>query len=227
MFWRCAWTTPRSRTAAGTAGRGSTGTFAWWSREPIHVAPLGRVRNHAEGLECDRRSSRCAPSVRTIPGEAGGVTVATTLFDHVGRKSCANWTQGRNSPASRQAEAAQEIAVDQPALWSPQTPALYHACHAVLQERQSCRRGRDAHSDPRARVVGRKRIAAERQAHQACRRQRSPRQWTAWSRGIRSRRGTQSRTAEGGRFNAVRTAHNPPSPAFLDACDRLGPACSG
>src|SRR5690606_20186468 len=23
-------------------------------------------------------------------------------------------------------------------------------------------------------------------------------------------------------YNAIRTAHNPPSPAFLDACDRLG-----
>ena len=28
--WRCAWTTRRSRTAAGTAGRASTGMFAWW-----------------------------------------------------------------------------------------------------------------------------------------------------------------------------------------------------
>ena len=35
-------------------------------------------------------------------------------------------------------------------------------------------------------------------------------------------RNAASKLMKANGFNAIRTSHNPPSPAFLDACDRLG-----
>ena len=67
------------------------------------------------------------------------------------------------------------------------------------QRRQGHRRGDDALRHPHAGVVGRKRTAAERQAHQADGRQRPSRQRAARRCGVRSRRRAQGRAAESGR----------------------------
>ena len=71
-------------------------------------------------------------------------------------------------------------------------------------------------------MVGRERIAAERQAGEADRWQRAPRQWSLGAAAFDRAEERRVELMKAAGMNAVRTAHNPPSSAFLDACDRLG-----
>lgn len=116
----------------------------------------------------------------------------------------------------------QEITVMRPALWSPDSPNLYRTITRVIQDGRTV----DEVSTP----FGIRSIewSAERgfvlngspikMAGGCVHHDNGPLGAAAFDRAEERR--VQLLKQAG--FNAIRAAHNPPSPAFLDACDRLG-----
>jgi beta-galactosidase len=124
--------------------------------------------------------------------------------------------------AGAQKETTQDIAVSEPNLWSPDSPVLYHAVTRVLQDDQlvdkvvtsfgirslawSAEKGLLLNGKPVKLTGG------------SVHHDNGPLGAAAFDRA--EERKVELLKAAG--HNAVRTAHNIPSPAFLDACDRLG-----
>ncbi len=117
---------------------------------------------------------------------------------------------------------SQEIAVDKPALWSPESPALYRAVTRVIEDGKTV----DEVFTPfgirsiewsaeKGFLLNRKPV---KMAGGCVHHDKGPLGAAAYDRAEERR---VQLLKEAG-FNAIRTAHNPPSPAFLDACDRLG-----
>ena len=128
----------------------------------------------------------------------------------------------RPARAQGAAGAPQEIAVANPALWSPETPKLYRALTRVLIAKKvvdevetpfgirslgwSAEKGFLLNGKPVKMVGG------------CVHHDNGVLGAAAFDRAEERR--VELLKAAG--FNAIRTAHNPPSPAFLAACDRLG-----
>jgi beta-galactosidase len=115
-----------------------------------------------------------------------------------------------------------DVSVDRPALWSPDTPNLYRAVTRVSQDGKAI--------DEASTTFGIRSIewSADRgfllngKPLKLCggcvHHDHGPLGAVAFDRAEERR----VRMLKESGFNAVRTSHNPPSPAFLDACDRLG-----
>jgi beta-galactosidase len=158
-------------------------------------------------------AARAKVVVRTQVEGAAAAVIETTLFGPDGRKAGA---------AQGAADAPQEIAVTNPALWSPETPKLYRAVTRVLVAKKvvdevetpfgirslvwSAEKGFLLNGKPVKMVGGS--VHHDNGVLGAA----------AFDRAEERR--VELLKAAG--FNAIRTAHNPPSPAFLAACDRLG-----
>src|SRR5262249_48828245 len=150
-----------------------------------------------------------------------GVTVETTLFDKTGNKVGAAQSK-LTIGAGNEAEAAQETTVANPALWSPDSPVLYRAVSEVQKDGKvvdqvvtpfgirslawSAEQGLVLNGKPVKLTGG------------SVHHDNGPLGAAAFDRAEERR--VELLKAAG--HNAVRTAHNPPSAAFLDACDRLG-----
>jgi len=122
----------------------------------------------------------------------------------------------------KDAEAAQQMIVAHPALWSPDSPVLYRAVSTVRRNGKvidqvttpfgirslawSAERGLLLNGKPIKLTGG------------SVHHDNGPLGAAAFDRAEERR--VELLKAAG--MNAVRTAHNPPSPAFLNACDRLG-----
>ena len=149
------------------------------------------------------------------------VTVGTTLYDRSGHEAGKS-ESALTIAAGTEMEAAQTITVAKPALWSTASPVLYRAVSRireggkVLDEVEtpfgirslswSAETGLLLNGEPVKLTGG------------SVHHDNGPLGAAAFDRAEERR--VELLKAAG--YNAVRTAHNPPSPAFLDACDRLG-----
>lgn len=149
------------------------------------------------------------------------VTLTTTLFDaqkqHVGEEKTVV-----ELPANGTKEVALKVQVQQPSLWSPENPYLYEARCTVAEgdEEKDCVtqsfgiRTIEYSAEKGLLLNGKKIILNGGCLHHDNGFLGS----AAFDRA--EERKVELMKAAG--FNAARTAHNVPSEAFLDACDRLG-----
>jgi beta-galactosidase len=149
------------------------------------------------------------------------VTVETQILDRGGKPAGRAQSAVEAAPGSA-TEASQEIAVSKPALWSPEAPALYRAVTRLRKDGKAI--------DEVVTTFGIRTLAwsaekglllngkAIKLAGGCVHHDNGPLGAAAFDRAEERR--VELLKAAG--YNAVRTSHNPPSPAFLDACDRLG-----
>ena len=188
--------------------------------DPIHVAHWGVVVTTTQASS-DSGSLSVRTRVTNELAAAAGLTVETQILDP-GGKTIGSAQSAVEAAPGKETEASQEIAVSKPSLWSPDSPALYRAVTRLRKD--------GAVVDEVVTSFGIRTLAwsaekglllngnAIKLAGGCVHHDNGPLGAAAFDRAEERR----VRLLKAAGFNAVRTAHNPPSPAFLDACDRLG-----
>jgi beta-galactosidase len=188
--------------------------------EPVHVAPWG-VFVSTPTVSTSSAKVVIKTKVQNDTSEASAVTVTTILLGPNGVKSSEPDKKIELQPG-RSAEVDQEVTIAQPALWSPESPRMYRGITRIakngklLDEVETPFGVRSlAWSVEQGVLLNGKSIKL---AGGGVHHDNGPLGAAAFDRA--EERKVELLKAAG--FNAVRTAHNPPSSAFLDACDRLG-----
>jgi len=186
----------------------------------VHVAPWGVCITTPEA-----GAARARVSLRTRIANDSESAATVTLHTVVLSKSGAAAGESNSSAtvnAHGSAEVTQEIDVDNPALWSPESPNLYRAVTEIVKNGKTI----DRVSTPfgirsiewsveKGFVLNGEPV---KMAGGCVHHDNGPLGAAAFDRAEERRVEILKRAG----FNAIRCAHNPPSPAFLDACDRLG-----
>ncbi|MGA2537102.1 MAG: sugar-binding domain-containing protein, partial [Terracidiphilus sp.] len=188
--------------------------------EPVHVAPWGVFVSTPEASG-QSATVVVKTEIQNDSNENSDVTLRTVLVGPSGITTHA--LESKITISARQvAETSQQIDLDEPMFWSPATPHLYRARTQILKAGKlldevdtsfgvrslawSVEKGLLLNGTPIKLAGG------------SVHHDNGPLGAAAFDRA--EERKVELLKASG--FNAVRTAHNPPSPAFLDACDRLG-----
>ena len=187
---------------------------------PVHVAPWGVFVSTLEATG-ESAKVRVRTDVQNDATEAAEITVRTTLLSAQG-KPVARAESPLQPGRGAHEETKHEIALPRPELWSPESPVLYSAVTEILQRGKVIDRVETsfgvrtlAWSTDKGLLLNGKSIKL---AGGSVHHDNGPLGAAAFDRAEERR--VELLKAAG--MNAVRTAHNPPSPAFLDACDRLG-----
>lgn len=187
---------------------------------PVHIAPHGVVVATAQA---SASSADLQAEVAVInQGEsAASFQVEVSVFDPGGFAVGSAGEQGAAEVGATWT-GSPPITIPNPQLWSPETPRLYRAVTVVRAD------GREVDRVETTFGIRTVRVSAERGFELNGRtlklvggnvhHDNGPLGAAAFDRAEQRR--VELMKAAG--FNAIRTSHNPPSPAFLDACDRLG-----
>ncbi len=191
-----------------------------WLADPIHIAHWGVWVTTPE-VSPEAATVQTRTKIVNESDAAQDISLSAQVFDAAGVMR-AQAVSSQNVEAGQQVQISQDLQVAQPSLWSPETPALYrlvteltaggkvvdsldttfgirsitvNAENGFLLNGQPVKmKGGCVHHDNG--VMG-----AASYPHS-------------------DERNIALLKASG--YNAVRTAHNPPAPSFLEACDRLG-----
>jgi beta-galactosidase len=189
-------------------------------KDPVHIDPWGIFVETPEVS-----ANQATVKVRTLLKNEGrtdeNVVLSAVIMDKRD-KVVASGRVNVTLDAKQEKELTQVMAVPDPLLWSVDSPDLYHVRMSVVQK------GRVRDREVRAFGIRTIRFTTD---HGFQLNGRSIKLYggcvhhdngclgaAAFDRAEERKAGLLKAAG----FNAVRTSHNPPSPAFLDACDRLG-----
>ncbi len=187
---------------------------------PVHVAPWG-VAVTTPVATPQKATVLLKASVKNQTNGVQKVTVKSWLRDS--RNIIVGSAESKiELPANSQKEVEMQIAVSNPLLWSPETPTLYNADIQIPS-------GKDGDDFLRTPFGIRTLRFSTQDGFQlngktvklnggCVHHDNGSLGASAFTRAEERR--VEILKAAG--FNAIRTSHNPPSEAFLDACDRLG-----
>ncbi|MFO7870119.1 MAG: glycoside hydrolase family 2 TIM barrel-domain containing protein [Kiritimatiellia bacterium] len=169
----------------------------------------------------DRARLEITSLVRNDSESSAEVFLRTAVIEPDGRKAAGS-RDSKRIPAGRTGKFVQRVTVKRPRLWSPDAPSLYRidtaagnlegtmdTCSAnfgIRTYRLDAEKGLVLNGKP-IKLRG-----VNMHHDNGCLGS------AAWDRAEERR----VELVKSIRANAIRTSHNPPSPAFLDACDRLG-----
>jgi beta-galactosidase len=187
--------------------------------DPVHVAQWGTFVTTAEVSAASARVT-VRTRVQNQSDTATTVTLRATIVAPGGRDAGSAIAQ-QTIAAGGEATFSQDVQVIRPVLWSTEAPALYAAISDV-----SSAGGLDRVETP----FGIRSVAFDvtdgfRLNGKAMKLQGGCVHHDNGPLGAKSYDRAEERRVEllkASGFNAIRCAHNPPAPAFLDACDRLG-----
>jgi beta-galactosidase len=188
--------------------------------DPTHVAPWG-VFISTPSVSSSSAKVLIKTEIQVASSDLTGVTLTTQLFDAAGKKLSASSVKLPQSENGL-AETTEEMVIAHPSLWSAATPHLYRAVTQINRggkvidqvETNFGVRTLAWSVDKGFLLNGNSLKFAGGSVHH----DNGPLGAAAFDRA--EVRKVELLKAAG--FNAVRTAHSTPSPAFLDACDRLG-----
>ncbi|MDT5268738.1 MAG: beta-galactosidase [Acidobacteriota bacterium] len=188
--------------------------------EPTHVAQWG---TYITTPEASASSARVNLKTRVQnEGEAATrVRLVTRILDPAGAE-VGRIEDDKNVEAKGSYEFEQGATIKSPALWSPDTPVLYTAVSEVYRERQLA-----DHVETRfgVRSISFDVAHGFRLNGQTLKLKGGCLHHDNGPLGARAYDRAEERRVEllkAAGYNALRMSHNPPSPAFLEACDRLG-----
>jgi beta-galactosidase len=188
--------------------------------DSTHVAHWGVFVTTAE-VSAGAAKLSLRTRVANESAEQTEVKVQTILKDRSGKQTGTAQSTITITPG-KDIETSQSIDVAQPALWSPESPTLYSATTQVLRNGKIVDevitpfgiRTLSWSAEKGLLLNGKSIKLTGGSVHH----DNGPLGAAAFDRAEERK----VQLLKGAGHNAVRTAHNPPSPAFLDACDRLG-----
>ncbi len=187
---------------------------------PIHIAPWGIFVTSPE-VRTDRARLSLQARIANDSADSSVVTLRTIIYNPAGlRVGRARTTAAADAQAS--VEMSHQIVVNRPELWTPESPSLYRAVTTlaaggrVVDELTTTFGIRSLEwSAQKGFLLNGKSV---KMVGGCVHHDNGPLGAAAFDRAEERK----VRILKEAGFHAVRTAHNPPSPAFLDACDRLG-----
>ncbi|MFI0431477.1 sugar-binding domain-containing protein [Mariniflexile sp. HMF6888] len=187
---------------------------------PVHVAQWGTSIS-TPVVSAKKASVLVKTMVKNETKSTQSVVVKTTLWNKNSKTTGKAQVQIK-IPANSEKEIAQTIYVSNPLLWTPETPHLYQAQIQVLKDKKVLD---DTKTSFGIRSI---KFTAENGFQLNGKTVKINGGCVHHDNGCLGAAAfdrAEERKVEllkAGGFNAVRTSHNPPSEAFLDACDRLG-----
>jgi beta-galactosidase len=188
--------------------------------DPIHVATWGVFVTTPE-ISKAKAVVKIASEVRNRTGAEADVVVRTRVLDSKGKAVRTSESHLR-LPANETRAVEQTLEVRSPRLWSTDSPELYSAEVEIVAAGKTVDKTSTHFGIRKIEVDAENGFRLNGQALKlkgGCMHHDNGPLGSATIDRAEERR-VELMKANG--FNAIRTSHNPPSPAFLDACDRLG-----